>query len=174
MQSGSRARRYGSRLPPFVDGSDASLFAWEGWTVGLQRDHRVIAVDLPAHGLTGPDPRGRYSPVAMAGFVEHFVGALGVPLFSLAGNSMGGGVAWRYALLHPEQAERLILVDSAGYPRDEPKPLAFCLAAMPILGRVVRWVTPRRLVARSLRNTHGDPSCVSDALVDRYEDLLLL
>ena len=42
----------------------------------------------------------------LAAFVEHFVAALGLDHFSLAGNSMGGGVAWHYALAHPEKLER--------------------------------------------------------------------
>ena len=34
--------------------------------------------------------------------------------FTLGGNSMGGGVAWRYALKHGDKVERLILIDAAG------------------------------------------------------------
>ena len=156
-----------------LHGSNASLFTWEGWAAELARDHRVVTLDLPGHGLTGPDPRARYRYVEMAAFVDDFVTTLGLPRFTLGGNSMGGGVAWRYAILHPDKVERLILVDSAGLPREEPKPFGFRMFSMPGVGRLVRWVSPRFLVAKSLRDAYGDPSRVSDDEVALYDDMLL-
>lgn len=156
-----------------LHGSNSSLFTWEGWAADLARDHRVVTLDLPGHGLTGPDPRARYRPAEMAAFLDRFVAALGLDRFTLGGNSMGGGVAWRYALLHPDKVERLVLVDSAGLPRREPKPFAFRLFSLPVAGRVARWVSPRALVAASLRDAYGDPARVTPRLVDLYDDLLL-
>ena len=156
-----------------LHGSNSSLFTWEGWAADLARDHRVVTLDLPGHGLTGPDPRGRYRPAEMAAFLDEVVASLGIARFTLAGNSMGGGVAWRYAVLHPEHVERLILVDSTGLPRQEPPPFAFRLFTTPLVGRIVRWVSPRWVVAASLRDTYGDPSRISDAQVDLYDDVLL-
>jgi pimeloyl-ACP methyl ester carboxylesterase len=156
-----------------LHGSNSSLFTWEGWVAELARDHRVVTVDLPGHGLTGPDPLARYSAVKMAEFVDHFAGALGLSRFTLGGNSMGGGVAWRYALAHADKVERLILVDAVGLPRAEPMPFGFRLFRTPGVGRLVRWITPRFLVAKSVRDTYGDPSRVSDATIDLYEDMLL-
>jgi pimeloyl-ACP methyl ester carboxylesterase len=156
-----------------LHGSNASLFTWEGWTAALAKDHRVIALDLPGHGLTGPDPRERYQPAGMAEVVDLLVAKLGVARFTLAGNSMGGNVAWHYALAHPEKLEGLILVDAAGYPRERPLPLPLRIGASPIWGHVARWVTPRLFVARSLRDTYGDPSRVTEAGVDEYDDFLL-
>ncbi|HEX6837906.1 MAG TPA: alpha/beta hydrolase [Polyangia bacterium] len=156
-----------------LHGSNSSLFTWEGWAADLARDHRVVTLDLPGHGLTGPDPRERYRPADMAAFVDAFVAALGLPRFSIGGNSMGGGVAWRYALLHPDKVERLILVDSAGQPRQEPQPFAFRLFTMPGAGRLVRWISPRFVVAKSLRDAYGDPGRVTDRLIDLYDDILL-
>ena len=156
-----------------LHGSNASLFTWEGWALDLARDHRVVTLDLPGHGLTGPDPRERYRPADMAAFVDAFVATLGLGRFSIAGNSMGGGVAWRYAILHPEKVERLILVDSAGLPREEPQPFAFRPFTMPVVGRLVRWISPRFFVAKSLRDAYGDPSRVTEPLIDLYDDILL-
>jgi pimeloyl-ACP methyl ester carboxylesterase len=156
-----------------LHGSNSSLFTWEGWATELARDHRVVTLDLPGHGLTGPDPRGRYSAAGMASVVDEVANRLGLARFTIGGNSMGGDVAWHYALLHPERVERLILVDAAGYPREEPKPLAFRLFSLPGVGRVVRYVTPRFMVKKSVREVYGDPSRVSEALVDQYEDFTL-
>ena len=156
-----------------LHGSNSSLFAWEGWTPELTTDHRVIALDLPGHGLTGPDLRARYQADQMAEFVERFAVALGLDHFVLIGNSMGGNVAWRYALAHPERIDRLILVDAAGLPREEPRPFGFRMFASPVIGDLARWFSPRFLIARSLRDTYGDPARVTDAQIDLYEDLLL-
>ena len=49
-----------------LHGSNSSLFTWEGWSQALAPTHRVVTLDLPGHGLTGPDPKERYSPAEMA------------------------------------------------------------------------------------------------------------
>jgi pimeloyl-ACP methyl ester carboxylesterase len=156
-----------------LHGSSSSLFTWEGWARELAGDHRVIALDLPGHGLTGPHPHKRYAPADMAEVVDHVATALGVERFTLAGNSMGGHVALNYALAHPARVENLILIDSAGLPREEPRPFAFRMAGWPIAGEITEWVTPRFLVAASVRDVYGDPTKVKDELIDRYLDLLL-
>jgi len=156
-----------------LHGSNSSLFTWEAWAQTLARDHRVVTLDLPGHGLTGPDPRGRYSTVAMAEVVRQLADQLGLERFTIGGNSMGGNIAWHFAILHPDRVERLILVDPSGYPRDEPRPFAFRLFSMPLVGRVVRWVTPRFMVKNTVREVYGDPSRVSEALVERFVDFTL-
>ncbi|MCP3144896.1 alpha/beta fold hydrolase [Pyxidicoccus xibeiensis] len=156
-----------------LHGSNASLFTWEGWVRELSAHHRVITLDLPGHGLTGPDAKGRYTYEGMAAVVDAFRARLGLERFALAGNSMGGAVAWHYALLYPERVERLVLVDAAGYPRDEPSPWVFRLARTPVLGEVFSLVTPRWVIDRNVRGVYGDPSKVTDESVDRYHALLL-
>jgi pimeloyl-ACP methyl ester carboxylesterase len=156
-----------------LHGSNSSLFTWEPWVADLSRDHRVITLDLPGHGLTGPDPRARYSSMGMASVVDAFVSALGVDRFTLMGNSMGGGVAWRYTILHPDKVERLVLVDAAGLPREEPPPFGFRMFRSPVLGRLVRWISPHPLIAKSVRDTRADPRTVTDEQIALYEDILL-
>jgi pimeloyl-ACP methyl ester carboxylesterase len=161
--------------PPIVllHGSNSSLFTWEGWADALAPTHRVVTLDLPGHGLTGPDPKERYSPAEMAEVIDAFASAIGLTHFAIGGNSMGGNVSWHYALAHPDRVDNLILVDAAGLSRREPRPPALRIAAAPVIGRIVRWETPRFAVAKSVRDVYGDPSKVTDALIDRYYDLLL-
>jgi pimeloyl-ACP methyl ester carboxylesterase len=156
-----------------IHGSNSSLFTWEGWAGQLSGKRRVIALDLPGHGLTGPHPQDRYSAKDMAEVVDHIMTKLGVEHASLAGNSMGGHVALVYALAHPQRVDKLILVDAVGLPRGEPRPLVLRVAGWPVLGHIFGVVTPRFAVAASLRDVYGDPSKVTDELVDRYYDLLL-
>jgi pimeloyl-ACP methyl ester carboxylesterase len=156
-----------------LHGSNSSLFTWEGWAAALTPHHRVITVDLPGHGLTGPDPHERYSAAQMAEVVDGFVRALAIDKFTLGGNSMGGNVAWHYTLAHPEKVDHLILVDSAGLPREEPRPFALRAFGWPVFGHVARFVTPRFMVRKSVREVYGDPSRLDDDTIDRYQDLML-
>lgn len=161
-----------------IHGTSASLHTWQGWAAGLRAQRRVISFDLPAFGLTGPFSGAyaaqTYSGDAYARFVIDLLDALKVPRAVLGGNSLGGEVAWRVASLAPQRVERLILVDSAGYPFEpQSVPIGFMLARLPVLNRLTQWVLPRGVVESSVRNVYGDPSKVSPALVDRYFELTL-
>ena len=103
--------------PPIVllHGFAFSLESWDGWAAELSKTRRVIRYDLLGHGLSGPDGRKRYAPEERAAFHLKVMDALGVENADLAGNSLGGLVAWRFAAAHPERVRKLILVDSGGY-----------------------------------------------------------
>lgn len=94
--------------------------------------------------------------------------------FHLAGNSFGGYLAWRYAVRNPEQVQRLVLLNSSGYPRgDQPTPLGFRLAMVEPFRPVFTRFTPRWLVKGTVHEVFYDTDRVTDALVDRYHSLLL-
>ncbi|HJV60214.1 MAG TPA: alpha/beta fold hydrolase [Albitalea sp.] len=157
-----------------LHGTSASLHTWEGWAASLARDRRVISMDLPGFGLTGPNTTGDYRMAAYVRFVLDTLDVLNVRRFIVAGNSLGGNVAWETALAAPERVARLILVDAGGYPPTSTSvPLGFRLARTPVLNRMVSRLLPRRMIEASLRNVYGDPSRVTPELVDRYEELTL-
>lgn len=97
-----------------LHGFSGSLFVWETWSITLSDRFRVVAFDLPGNGLTGPVPSGDYSQGAMTDTVRQFAAKLGLKKFALAGNSMGGGVAARFAENYPDSVTALILIDAAG------------------------------------------------------------
>lgn len=168
-------RDQGPREAPvllLLHGSSASLHTWEGWEARLTNDFRVVSVDLPAHGLTGPWPKnGDYSLDGYARFVDRFADRISLNRFALAGNSMGGAIAWTYAGQHPRRVEKLILVDAAGYPPPEAQRF-FGLLRLPGSEVLLRWFAPRFVVAMTVRRVYADPAKVDDALIDRYRDLL--
>ena len=173
-----RVRDEGPRDAPAImllHGSTSSLEDWDAWAAGLRDRYRVIRYDQPGHGLTGPDPRDRYTMEDMARVVGRVADALHLDRFVLGGNSMGGEVAWTYATEHPERLSGLILVDAAGAPDNVPMsvPLGFKLMQSPVTAPLVRWITPRPLVASSVRDMFGDPGQVTPALVQRYRDMTL-
>jgi len=80
--------------------------------------------------------------------------------------------ALRFARLEPQRVERLVLVDSAGYPLlSESVPVAFQVARIPVLNRLVPVLLPRAMISSSLRNVYGHPERVTPELIDRYYDL---
>jgi len=154
-----------------LHGTGASLHTWEGWTHVLADSFTVISLDLPAFGLTGPHPDRDYSITAYVDFLEAFAKKLPLDSFYLAGNSLGGLIAWSYTTAHPERVEKLILVDPSGMPNETETPLGIKLAETPVVGQILRYITPKPLFAESLREVYGDPEAVSEDVIDRYFQL---
>lgn len=159
-----------------LHGTSASLHTWEGWTKALSDQYCVVSMDLPGFGLTGPyvDESTQYSSENYAAFVIEVLNHLKLDRVTLAGNSLGGKVAWRTAALYPERVNRLILVDSVGYPAT-PKhvPIGFKLAKYPMMSPILNRILPRSVVEKSVLSVYADNSKVNDALVDRYYELTL-
>jgi pimeloyl-ACP methyl ester carboxylesterase len=113
-----------------LHGTAASLHTWEGWVHELRGAHRVVTLDLPGFGLTGPSASGDYSDAAYVRFVLALLDKLKLQRVVLGGNSLGGEIAWQVAAAAPARVKALVLVDAG-----------------------------------------GDPSKVSDELVDRYFEM---
>ena len=157
-----------------LHGTSASLHTWDGWVQGLSNQKRVIRFDLPAFGLTGPNPNNDYSIAAYVHFVGGVADKLGVKQFVLAGHSLGGQIAWATALALPQRVSKLVLVDAAGYPfQSASVPIGFRIARMPGLRVLMEHVLPRGVIDSSVRNVYGDPSKIKPELIDRYYDLTL-
>jgi pimeloyl-ACP methyl ester carboxylesterase len=155
-----------------LHGTSSSLHTWDGWADALKPTRRVIRFDLPGFGLTGPHQQHDYRIDTYAAFVVAVLDALRVRQAVLAGNSLGGDIAWNTAVVHPQRVSALVLVDAAGYPfTPKSVPLGFRIASMPVVRDVMQHTLPRAVVASSVRNVYGDPSKVSQALIDRYMDL---
>jgi pimeloyl-ACP methyl ester carboxylesterase len=121
----------------------------------------VVSLDLPGHGLTGAVPNHDYSNKGMATFVAEFADKIGLQKFALAGNSMGGGVAARFAEMYPERVSALILVDAGGMPSKmgDRIPLAFQLLRMPWLQPVMLKADPKPLAREGLNKAIVRKAC---------------
>ena len=157
-----------------IHGTSSNLHTWDGWAAGLAPDRRVVRMDLPAFGLTGPAPDGNYTPQRYSQFILHMMDRLGIKRAILVGNSLGGGIAWLTAVNAPARVDRLVLIDAAGYPQySVAVPIGFRLAAMPILAPLFDHILPRGIIESSLRSVYGNPALVTPALVDQYYDMTL-
>lgn len=142
---------------------------WEGWAAALRAGHRVISLDLPGHGLTAAPVGTQIDREAQARLVLRLAEALKLPRFVLAGNSMGGGVAWQAALLAPQALRGLVLVDAAGWPMPATTPsLAFRILAHPWGRALLERIDNRPLIRQALRAQVGDPALITDEVVDRW------
>ncbi|MES2070542.1 MAG: alpha/beta hydrolase [Pseudomonadota bacterium] len=157
-----------------IHGTSASLHTWEGWVAALKGRHRVITMDLPGFGLTGPNAQDDYSNATYIQFMLDLVDTLGVQRFVLGGNSLGGEIAWQVAAAAPQRVDKLILVDAGGYAY-QPKsvPIGFRIARTPGLNKLMEVTLPRSLIEKSVRNVYGDPGRVTPELVDRYVAMTL-
>ncbi|WP_201845770.1 alpha/beta fold hydrolase [Myceligenerans indicum] len=128
---------------------------------------RNVVVDLPGWGAS---PRHTDEPLIFhaAGVIAEAMTALGVERAHLVGNSYGGAVAMRLAVVHPERVGRLVLMAPGGVlPADAPPwPVGlehlFDYMALP--------EPSRSAMADFVRLMVHDQSLATEALIDeRFE-----
>jgi pimeloyl-ACP methyl ester carboxylesterase len=155
-----------------VHGFSASLETWAPWIERLSDEYRLISIDLPGHGLTSAPPGYDASIESFAGLVEAFAQAQHFDRFAIAGNSMGGNVAWEYALAHPERVDALVLIDSAGWIETETEqnrqPIGLGLLRNPVTGPLLRELDSTLIVRQGLQTAFADPALATEANVTRY------
>ncbi|MFZ5674742.1 MAG: alpha/beta fold hydrolase [Pseudomonadota bacterium] len=160
-----------------VHGVGSYLEAWDGVVRGLDPDFRILRFDLRGHGRS-MRVKGRYE---IADFVRDLVALAdhaGFADFDLAGFSLGGLIAQRTALDHPERVKRLVLISTvAGRNDDERARVAARLQALSTSDRgahydasMSRWFTeafqqanPELMQALRARNAANDPECYAAA-----------
>jgi len=157
-----------------IHGTSSSLHTFDAWTSSLKNKKRVIRMGLPGFGLTGPFINQQYSIDNYVIFMEHFLSAKGIKKCILAGNSLGGEIAWSFTVKNPNIVDKLILIDAAGYPLESKSiPIAFRIARIPVLNKLMTYITPRFLVKNSVENVYFDKTKVTKPIVNRYFELTL-
>lgn len=156
-----------------IHGTAASLHTYDAWTKQLSKDYRVIRLDLPAFGLTGPNKNAEYSIESYTKFLSQFLEKIKVAKFYLAGNSLGGNIAWNYAAEYPEKVRKLILIDASGLPTFTPQPPIFKMAKTPILNSLFLYITPKFIIRKNIEQVYANKLKVTDALVTRYHKMSL-
>jgi pimeloyl-ACP methyl ester carboxylesterase len=163
----------GAPLLVLLHGYGDSFTSWEGWVRTLKSQFRLISVDFPGHGLTQAPADTTLSAESLADLLEALAAKLDLPKFAVAGNSMGGGVAWQFAVRHPQRLNALILVDAAGFPNEAPPgetPLAFRILKYPLGRALLRNVDNRPLIEAGVKFDVVDKSLITPAFVERWAD----
>ena len=156
-----------------IHGTASSLHTWNAWTKSLVKTNRVIRMDLPAFGLTGPNATADYSIKSYTNFLHQFLEKIKVDKFHLAGNSLGGNIAWNYTAAHPQNVEKLILIDASGLPTNKPQPAIFKMAKTPVLSSFFLYVTPKFFIKKNMEEVYADNTKISDDLITRYHKMAL-
>lgn len=164
-----------------LHGTAASLHTWDGWTRVLGDRYRILRLDLQGYGLTGPNADRDYSIDRQIAVLDELVARRRVDRLAVAGNSLGGLVAWRWAARRPDLVSHVILLAPAGAPRPatpeedratEPGFRTIDLARVPVLRELMTKLTPRAMIRASLEQVYGDPSKITPETVRRYYRLL--
>lgn len=149
-----------------IHGNASMLQSWDGWAADLAADYKVIRYDLAGHGLTGPDPAATYSPERDAVQLAALLDTLDVTKATLIGNSLGGQIAWHFAVAHPDRVEKLVLVAPGGYPRP-----GFGYNQKPVLSsqtKALPYTLKREAVRTIMGSLYGDKARFSEAMLDNY------
>lgn len=154
-----------------IHGFASSLHTWDRVANELKRDHRVIRLDLPPFGVTGPlrSSTGKIETMNLPTyrrFIDTFMQALGISRATFVGNSLGGLISWDYAVRHREAVERLVLIDSAGFPMKLPIYIGLFNSAL-VRVSSPRWL-PEVIIKSAVRNVYGDPRKIDAVTLRRY------
>jgi pimeloyl-ACP methyl ester carboxylesterase len=176
MVLGQRVRLMdtGPRTAPalvLLHGFGSSLDTWEPWAKALSARYRVIRLDLPGFGLTGPDPAGSYSDERTLAVLGALMDQLAVSRATLIGNSLGGRFAWEFAAQHPGRVDKLVLISPDGFA--SPGFEYGKAPEVPLLLELMPWVGPRSLIRANLAPAWAHPEALPDAVLERYRDMLL-
>lgn len=145
--------------PPVIllHGLGANKNHWLGTIAALSPKFHVYALDQLGFGASDK-PLINYRVATLVDFLGEFMRTVQIPKASLVGNSLGGWVAAAFAAEHPDQVDRLVLADPAGYyvrtvPRDE-----------------IAYLNPSTLAqARQVLNkVLANKQFVTDAVVERF------
>jgi pimeloyl-ACP methyl ester carboxylesterase len=156
-----------------IHGTASSLHTWDAWTKELKKTNTIIRMDLPAFGLTGPNKSADYSIKSYTTFLDQFLNEIAIDSFHLAGNSLGGNIAWNYAAEHPNKVNKLILVDASGLPTNKPQPAVFKMAKTPVVSNLFLYVTPKFFINKNMQEVYADDTKITDDLVSRYHKMAL-
>jgi len=138
---------------------------WDGMRPALERQHRVVAIDLRGHGGS-EKPGSGYAVPEQANLVAEALEELDVSEATVVGHSLGGAVTVALAESAPQLVERIAIVDMP--PDDTYGDLGFLasLAFQPVLGEALWTIKPDFSVRQGLEVAFAPGFEVPDAFVD--------
>jgi pimeloyl-ACP methyl ester carboxylesterase len=105
-----------------VHGIGVDRSAWDPVAKQLASRHRVLAVDLPGHGVSEAIDSVRVDQIADA--LDATLEKYGIRRAVLVGHSYGGLVALAEAAKHPKRASGVAVIDIGAYLRVDPERVA--------------------------------------------------
>ena len=150
-----------------IHGIFSSAFVWHKNIDELSRYFDVIAVDLKGYGYSDKPADGRYSREDIRQFMINFMDAINVEKAIVGGHSWGGGIAMDLALACPQRVEKLVLIDSIGFPLKHN--FFSWLLKLPGVGKFLLAVCDKEIVGWILRKgVFFEPSLVTDEEIEGW------
>ena len=153
-----------------LHGFGASLQTWDAWGTELEKQWRVVRIDVPAFGLTGPAVNQDYSDEADVVRLLALFDQLDLPQAIVGGHSMGGRIAWNFAATHPERVSHLLLVSPDGFP-DPRSTTEHTYQVSPWLG-LMKYSLPAWALKMGVAPAYGDEKLLTADTMRRYQDMM--
>lgn len=154
-----------------LHGAFSSLHTYDAWTLQLKQHFRVLRLDLMGFGLTGPNSSNDYTMDNYIRLIRQFLDILHIEQCHIGGSSLGGWIAWEFTTRYPEQVDRLMLINSAGFLDEDEIPLPFRLAQAPLLPHLMRYMIRRYILELFVKQVFYDETKATESVIDRYYDL---
>ena len=97
-----------------LHGSCSNSAFWFNDIMALMNDYHVFAADIPGEAGNSSELRLRLDTPDYADWMAGVLDALSLPRASIAGNSLGGWMALKFATAYPARVEKLMLFASGG------------------------------------------------------------
>lgn len=132
----------------------------------VQNGYRTLVLDLIGYGYSDKPDNIEYPLDLFIECVKQTLDAIGVHQYTLIGNSLGGAIALGFALKHPQNVEKLVLMAPGGL---EDQTDYFKMPGMAMMKEVfmsVELVTPARMKEFFIKAFVVNPACVDEQLVN--------
>lgn len=154
-----------------IHGFGSSTYTWEQVAPILSdAGYHVWALDMKGFGWSDKPREGDYDPVTLAREVNTWLEAMGIEQPVIVGNSLGGAIGIIMAIDHPENVDRLILIDAAGY--HQKAPLIIRVMNSGPGAFVTKWTFGKWLVKGNLGMVFFDRALVTNKRINAYYDRL--
>ena len=160
--------------PPLllVHGGLGDAFAWAPILEPLSRTHRVMAIDLPGHGLADPFDYRDVDLLDLARrFLTDVMDAIGLESVAIVAHSVGSLWSVVFALANPGRVSRLVLLGAPAGVQRPNVPIQLRLLGLPVVGQFLGRKLMSNPTHEGSRQFWGDvlvkhPERVDDALLD--------
>ena len=157
-----------------IHGFGSSAYSWREVITELERDFRVIAVDLSGFGFTErPREMTAYTRYAQGELILKLLDELGIEKAHLVGHSYGGAVGAALAVRSPERIETLTLLNAAGPVYTQMRRSRFA-SFRPASYTLVRTKLRLKNIERALKRSLANDEFATKELVHEYQRRLAI